>query len=87
MSRRIWVAATMWIMWFIRRFPTRDSRCLTVSPDDASIGSVPGQEANRFRSANVTHVSQDAGSDDWPDAGQLHQRRAAGPDGSPSAPC
>src|SRR5665811_570770 len=42
----------MWIMWFNRRFPARDSRCRTISPEEASIGAVPVQEANRLRSAN-----------------------------------
>jgi hypothetical protein len=40
-------------MWFIRRFPALDRRWRTVSPDDASIGAVPVQDANRFRSANL----------------------------------
>jgi hypothetical protein len=48
---RIWVASAMWIMWFIRRFSARDSRCRTVSPEDVSMGAVPVQEANRLRSA------------------------------------
>ena len=39
-------------MWFIRRFPARDSRCRFCSPEDASRGAVPVQDANRFRSAN-----------------------------------
>lgn len=42
----------MWIMWFIFRFPARDSRCRTISPEEASIGAVPVQEANRLRSPN-----------------------------------
>src|SRR6476659_30927 len=39
-------------MWFIRRFPALDSRCRTISPEEAAIGAVPVQDANRFRSAN-----------------------------------
>ena len=42
----------MWIMWFIRRFPARESRCRFCSPEEASRGAVPVQDANRFRSAN-----------------------------------
>ncbi len=42
----------MWIMWFIRRFPARESRCRTISPDEASMGAVPVHEAYRFRSVN-----------------------------------
>ena len=52
MSRRIWLIAAMWIMWFIRRLPARESRWRFCSPEDASRGAVPVQEANRLRSAN-----------------------------------
>jgi hypothetical protein len=52
-SRWIWVTAAMWIMWFIRRFPARESRWGLCSPDEASRGAVPVQDANRFRSANL----------------------------------
>ena len=45
--------AAMWMMWFIRRFPARDRRCRTISPEEASIGAVPVQDANRLRSANL----------------------------------
>ena len=38
--------------WFILRFPARDKRCRICSPEDASRGAVPVQDANRFRSAN-----------------------------------
>ncbi len=41
----------MWIMWFIRRLPARDRRCRSCSPEEASSGAVPVQEANRLRSA------------------------------------
>lgn len=44
--------AAMWIMWFIRRFPARESRCRFCSPEEASSGAVPVQDANRLRSAN-----------------------------------
>ena len=37
-ARRIWVAAAMWIMSFIRRFPARERRCRTTSPEDSSWG-------------------------------------------------
>jgi len=43
----------MWIRWFIRRFPARESRCRFCSPEEASKGAVPVQEANRLRSANL----------------------------------
>ena len=52
MFRRIWVAAAMWITWFIRRLPARESRCQIWAPLEASSGAVPVQEANRFRVAN-----------------------------------
>ena len=46
------MTAAMWIMWFIRRFPARESRWRLFSPDEASRGAVPVQDANRLRSAN-----------------------------------
>ena len=52
MSRRIWLTAAMCSMWFIRRFPARDNRCRFCSPDEASRGAVPVQDAKRFRSPN-----------------------------------
>ncbi len=39
-------------MWFIRWFPALDRRCRTISPQEASIGAVPVQDAKRLRSAN-----------------------------------
>jgi uncharacterized membrane protein YsdA (DUF1294 family) len=51
-SWRIWLAAAMWIMWLARRLPARDSRWRICSPEEASRGAVPVQEANRLRSAN-----------------------------------
>jgi len=41
------------IMWLIRRFPARESRCRFCSPEQASKGAVPVQDANRLRSANL----------------------------------
>ena len=76
MSRRIWLIAAMWIMWFIRRFPARESRCRFCSPEDASRGAVPVQDANRLRSANrVTSPTSAriAGCDDGADAVEVHQ--------------
>ena len=52
MSWRIWMIAAMCSTWFIRRFPARESRCRICSPEEASRGAVPVQEANRLRSAN-----------------------------------
>src|SRR5665647_3086008 len=43
----------MWIMWFILRFPARERRWRFCSPDEASRGAVPVQDANRLRSANL----------------------------------
>ena len=43
--------AAMWIMWFIRRFPARERRWRTISPEDASMGAVPVQDAYRLRSS------------------------------------
>jgi len=51
-SRRIWLIAAMWSMWFIRRFPARERRCRFCSPEEASRGAVPVQDAKRLRSAN-----------------------------------
>ncbi len=45
--------AAMWIMWFIRRFPARESRCRFCSPEEASRGAVPVHDANLLRSANL----------------------------------
>ena len=76
LSSRSWVTAAMWIMWFIRRFPARESRCRFCSPEEASRGAVPVQEANRLRSANrvdVADVGQDPGGDHGSDTGQVHQ--------------
>ena len=53
MSRRIWLIAVMWIMWLTRRFPARDRRCRFCSPEEASRGAVPVQDANLLRSANL----------------------------------
>jgi hypothetical protein len=61
----------------------RESRCRICSPEDACRGAVPVQEANRFRSANRAVSPTSAripGRHDGPDAGQVHQRRAAGLD-------
>jgi hypothetical protein len=33
----------MWITWFIRRFPARESRCRFCSPEEASRGADSGQ--------------------------------------------
>jgi len=38
--------------WLIRRFPARDSRWRTWSPEDTSIGAVPLQLANLSLVAN-----------------------------------
>ena len=79
MSRRIWLIAAMWIMWFIRRFPARDSRCRFCSPDDASKGAVPvsrlaGREPVAVgEPGDVADVGQGPGRDDRPDPGQVHQ--------------
>ena len=68
--------AAMWIMWFIRRFPARDSRWRFCSPEEASSGAVPVQEANRLRSANLATSPTSArirGRDHGPDAVKVHQ--------------
>ena len=58
MSRRSWVTAAMWMTWLTRRFPARERRCRLFSPEEASRGAVP---------------FQDASGDDGADAVQLHQ--------------
>jgi hypothetical protein len=69
--------------WFIRRFPARDRRWRMCSPEDASSGAVPVQEANRIRSANLAMSPTSArirGGSGRPDAGDVHQARAVGDD-------
>src|SRR5918995_674873 len=56
----------MWIMWFIRRFPARDNRWRFCSPEEASSGAVPVQDANRFavgEPGDVADVGQDPGGE------------------------
>src|SRR6476620_7722966 len=68
----------MWIMWFIRRFPARESRCRFCSPEGASSGAVPVQDANRLRSANRATSPTSArilAATTGPIPGQIHQRR------------
>ena len=52
MSSRIWAMAAMCRTWFNRRFPARDSRCRICSPEEASRGAVPVQDAKWLRSGN-----------------------------------
>ena len=40
-SRRIWVVAAMWIMWFIRRSPARGRRWRTTSAEAVPAGGSP----------------------------------------------
>lgn len=52
-----------------------------VSPEDASRGAVPVQDANRFRSGepgDVADVGQDPRNDHLADTADVHQARAAG---------
>src|SRR5215472_13156668 len=42
---RSWTMAMTWMTRLICRFPARESRCRTRSPEEASIGGVPFQEA------------------------------------------
>ena len=63
-------------MWFIFRFPARDNRCRICSPEEASRGAVPLQDANRFRFANRVTSPTSArvlSCDDGSDAAQVHQ--------------
>ena len=48
---RSWTTAMMCRARLIRRLPARESRCRCCSPEDASSGAVPFQDANRSRSA------------------------------------
>ena len=78
MSCRSCTNAAMWSTWFIRRFPARESRWRICSPEEASIGAVPVQDAKWLRSANRAHVAdvgQDPGGDDGSDPVQVHQVR------------
>ena len=38
--------------WLVRRFPARDSRCRTCSPEDTPVGAVPLQPANLSLAGN-----------------------------------
>ena len=40
-SLRAWQTAIMCMTWLRRRFPASESRCLTTSPLEASIGATP----------------------------------------------
>jgi len=40
-GERIWVTAIVCSAWQFRRFPARDSRCRTWSPEDTPVGAVP----------------------------------------------
>jgi len=39
-SWRICTIAAMWMTWFIRRFPARESRCRICSPEEAHSSEV-----------------------------------------------
>src|SRR5665648_659032 len=66
----------------ICRLPARESRCLTWSPEDASMGAVPVQDAkwslfgNRVMSPTSTNSRAARGAD----PGQVQQVGAGGPD-------
>jgi len=67
-------------MWFIRRFPARESRWRFCSPEDASSGAVPvnpGEAVAISEPRHVADVGQDAGRHDGPDAVDVHQRGTA----------
>ena len=55
--------------WFIRRFPARESLSRICSPEEASRGAVPVQDANRLRSAKRGDVGQDPGAPAGPTLG------------------
>jgi hypothetical protein len=62
----------------ILRLPARESRCLVCSPEEASRGAVPFQDASLSRSAkavDVADVGQQPCGTRGPDTGQRHQRR------------
>jgi hypothetical protein len=68
-------------MWFIRRFPARESRCRFCSPEEASRGAVPVQEANLLRPANRVTSPTSArtrAATHRADSGQVHQSGATG---------
>jgi hypothetical protein len=57
-------------------FPARESRCRICSPEEASIGAMPVQEAKWLRSGNramVADVGQDPGGAGRADAVDIHQ--------------
>ena len=53
---RIWVTAAMWMAWFTRRFPRRDSRQAFRFPEATSIGAVPLQAAIQHLIDNGTYT-------------------------------
>ena len=61
----------MWMMWFIRLFPARDSGCRTVFTDEAlSRRSGPGREPVAVgEPGNATDDGEDADGEDGPDGG------------------
>ena len=80
---RIWVVAAMWSMWLTFRFPARDSRWRICSPEEASRGAVPVQDANRFRLANRATSPTSArirAATTGPTPGRSISRRSAGQD-------
>jgi hypothetical protein len=53
--------AAMCSTWFSRRFPARDRRCRICSPEEASRGAVPVQDAKWLRSGNRATSPTSAG--------------------------
>jgi len=66
------VTAAMWIMWLIRRFLARESRCRFCSPEEASKGAVPVQDANRFDTAKIRQPRAACQQGSWRGTSLLH---------------
>ena len=75
-----WTVAMMCRTRLIWRFPSRDSRCRTWSPEEASIGAVPFQEAKWSRSGNRVMSPTSTSSRAAPE-GPMPGRRSGGAGG------
>jgi hypothetical protein len=73
----------MWITWFIRRFPARESRrpVLLARGGIEVCDAGPGREPVAVgEPSDVSDVGRCPGGNNWSDTGQFHQLGAAGLD-------
>ena len=75
-SWRSWTTAMICSARLMRRFPARDRRWRCWSPEEASIGAVPFQDAKWLRAgepADVADVTQQPSRHGWADPVELLQ--------------